>query len=187
MHRFIKRQRLVLLEIMYSTILCAFCFTIAAATPLATLKPQRSVQILYGDKGGKFWSVWSGPQGLAVNPCYRPTANSNSNRTDNDNPLFDFVLESVGQVVDGSSLEKPPFPPKATWGAENPTLKEFSCVIQGRGQEGPPFLICNYDIILKKKKNNEVIYKFEQDAQFDDQIITCEDGVRYRRAWTVEY
>jgi hypothetical protein len=56
MYRFIKRTQYPDNLIIYSTILCAFCFTIAASTPLATLKPQQT--------GVKFWSVWSGLQGL---------------------------------------------------------------------------------------------------------------------------
>jgi hypothetical protein len=76
--------------------ICAIYF-LATATGASVPKPKHSIQILYGERGGKVWSVWYGPQGVAVNPC--------------EPQSFQRVMEVVAQVADEKySLRNPLLP-----------------------------------------------------------------------------
>jgi hypothetical protein len=126
---------------------------------------EHSVQITYGEdpSGHHLWSVWYGPQGVAVDPC-KPAP-------------FRRVQLSAAQIVKDSSIEKPPFPPKETWNKLPLTFQDTTCSIKGYGQEGAPTFQCG----------NTLIYDFERDVQFNDPIVKCDDGYKHHRGWTVEY
>ncbi|KAF2022784.1 hypothetical protein EK21DRAFT_95445 [Setomelanomma holmii] len=138
------------------------------ASVLANQKAHHSLQILAGEKSGRFWSVWHGPQGTAVNPC-------------NAEP-FELVLETTDIRVQNSVPEDPPLLPKVTWGnpSENQprpaALAPGECVINGNGQDGPPTLKCK-----------DMTVDFKKDAQFRDAGIICDDNTKYIRTWTAEY
>jgi hypothetical protein len=144
------------------------------------------VQILYGGKENEsevyrrnerviteshIWVVYSGPQGLAVNPC--------------DPGPFAFILKTAASIVNGTDFAHPPYPP--TMG-ESIIINDVpwddslqyhgeNCFIKSAGQEAPPTFECG----------NTLVIDFEKDARFDDPEMRCEDGFRYRRGWTVEY
>jgi hypothetical protein len=119
------------------------------------------VQILYGRRGGNdIWTVWSGPQGIAVDPCkVEPEP-------------FQFEIQAAGQFG-GGSLEQLYFPPKVIWPAD---FVGDGCTIKGNGQDGPPTLVCKQSLVVG----------FQKDAQFNDQEIVCDNGARYHRGWAAE-
>ncbi|KAA8623782.1 hypothetical protein PtrV1_05088 [Pyrenophora tritici-repentis] len=128
---------------------------------------KQSIQIFYGEKSGYVWSVWTSPQGVAVDPC--------------DYNRFDFVRMSNAERFEGDdkdrySLTNPPYPPEETWSGAYPPHKKWNCVVKGNGQKGPPVLHCG----------NEV-FDFQKDVQFNDAPIVCGNGYTYHRGWTVEY
>jgi hypothetical protein len=126
---------------------------------------EKSVQITYDEDpyGHHLWSVWYGPQGVAVDPC-KPEP-------------FRRIQYSAAHIVENSSIDNPPFPPKETWDKFALEFLGEACSIKGYGQVDAPTLRCG----------NTLIVDFQKDAQFDDPIFTCNDGYKHHRGWTVEY
>jgi hypothetical protein len=110
------------------------------------------------------WRVFSGPQGLAVNPC--------------EPGPFTWISDADAPIVNGTDFAHPPFPPTLGKGGDDRLrYHEENCLIKSMGQDEPPTFECG----------NTLVVDFEKDAQFDDPEMKCEDGFRYRRGWTVEY
>ncbi|KAH7347963.1 hypothetical protein BKA66DRAFT_432747, partial [Pyrenochaeta sp. MPI-SDFR-AT-0127] len=126
---------------------------------------KNSVQILYEqhiESSTHGWSVYFGPQGIPVNPC----------------GAFPFsrLHHSVGHVVQGSSIDQPPFPPKEIWKGLPNLYTDTSCEIKGSGSRLPT-LECG----------NILVVDFKEDPGYEEPTITCPDGFRYHRACFTEY
>ncbi|KAJ6276543.1 hypothetical protein J3E71DRAFT_245722 [Bipolaris maydis] len=118
------------------------------------------------------WSVWVGPQGVAVNPC-EPGPFS-----------FSRIANAEGYAEDGGKIlyreiTDPPYLNEGSWSGAYPKYRDqngsHDCVIKEKGEKGPAVLDCG-----------ETKIEFRKDAQFDDGIKQC-GVVEYHRAWTVEY
>lgn len=147
--------------------------------------PKYSIQILYG-KGFPHedpndpkeiayryvWSVWAGPQGVAVDPC-NPGPFSFIRTTDAEGYAKDRKKILYHEITD------PQYPNEASWSGVYPKYSDqngdHDCIVKGRGEKGPAVLECGKTKI-----------EFHKDVQFNDETMHCSQ-YEYHRAWTVEY
>ncbi|KAF2844751.1 hypothetical protein T440DRAFT_302843 [Plenodomus tracheiphilus IPT5] len=125
-----------------------------------------SIQILYKENVYSYahgWSVYFGPQGIPVNPCYAAPFER----------VYDVVEEKP--AVLSSLIDDLPFTPKEKWPGIRPLYDGVNCSIAGSG-ESLPILACGEVLSVE----------FQREPGHDD-ITTCRDGYRFRRAYYAEY
>ena len=124
------------------------------------------VQKVYNhDAPTLYWTIYFGPQGIPVDPCVVAPFEK----------LIRLPVSTTTVMGDGNSPLPPTFP-KGTW----PELHGFydaECLLKADG-EAPPTLSCG---------NDEMIVDFEKDPGYKDAVQTCDNGLKYQRAYFTEY
>lgn len=151
-----------------SFILCTTAVPFGQLAFQARSSPYKnSIQILFRENVYRYshdWTVYFGPQGIAVDPC-------------NIAP-FSFVLQSPVQDASVYSVRPKkdiPFTPEAVWPGLPQLYEGVQCIIEGSGEDLPAL------------KCGEVLAAdFTKDPQYKEAVI-CPDGFQYFRGYYVEY
>jgi hypothetical protein len=125
---------------------------------------KSSVQVLYSEKDGQHvWWIWAGPYGLSVDPC-------------NASP-FELIFTTLAEsyVPQGDDPLFPGLGP-VTLRGNYPLKNGKQCLVRGHGQKSKPTLECGDSYMV-----------FRHDVGFDSPSISCDNGIKYKRGWAVEY
>jgi hypothetical protein len=110
------------------------------------------------------WSVWTAPQGVAVDPC----------DAESFHQTYDIP---VGVHAQDQNEKQFPGLQSGTWFGDWPEYQDGICSINGHGKDASPTLECE----------DSLVQEFIRDARYADPLIRCEDGSELERGWTVEY
>ncbi|KAL6711674.1 hypothetical protein ACN47E_004608 [Coniothyrium glycines] len=123
---------------------------------------QNSVQLIYSQSSTEnYWSVYKGPQGVAVNVC--------------GDDRFQLIYPATAPHT--RELEQPPFlAADVKWFF--PVAPGYDCQIVGTGQD-PGQLRCD--------DGKTMMMDFYKDPRYDGSSVLCSDGVWYHHAWFAEF